>query len=181
MSPAPESETFLEENMTTREKIIVALMVVAVAYGAYALFFEKPPGPQTLQTQTGLDSLNTFVTKVAETTKSGLSEEDAYIVQQAESQWHQDPMATIKSKTEAEVKQQEEEAQAPPPGVKIVYSGYLQMGDKSLAIINGMEYETGDELSGGGYVVRNISPSRVVLAKTPDGKQTLVIPLVEPD
>ena len=165
--------------MTTREKIIVGLMVLAVVYGVYAIFFEKPAGPQTLQTQTGLDSLNTFITQVAETTKSGLSETDAYIMQQAESQWYQDPMATIKTNTEAEAKQKEEELQAPPPDVKIVYSGYLQMGDKRLAIINGMEYEAGDELIQGGYVIRSISPSRVVLAKTPDGKQTLVVPLLE--
>ena len=165
--------------MTTREKIIVALMVLAVAYGGYALFFEKPPGPKTLQTQAGLDSLNKFITQIAETTKSGLSEGDAYVIQEAESQWYQDPMVTINTKTESEVKEKQEEVQAPPPGVKIVYSGYLQMGDKSLAIVNGMEYEAGDELIQGGYVIRNISPSRVVLATTPDGKRTLVVPLVE--
>jgi len=165
--------------MTTREKIIVGLMVLAVGYGVYALFFEKPPGPETLQTQTGLDSLNTFITKVAETTKSGLSEADSYVIQQAESQWYQDPMVTIRTKTESEVKEKEAEAQAPLPTVKIVYSGYLQMGDKRLAIINGMEYEAGDELIQGGYVVRNISPIRVVLATTPDGQRTIIVPLVE--
>jgi hypothetical protein len=165
--------------MTTREKIIVGLMVLAVVYGVYALFFEKPPGLQTLQTQTGLDSLNTFITQVAETTKSGLSEADAYVIQQAESQWYQDPMVTIRTNTESETKEKEEEVQAPPPEVKIVYSGYLQMGDKRLAIINGMEYEAGDELIQGGYVIRDISPSRVVLATSPDGKRKLVVPLVE--
>ncbi len=44
-----------------------------------------------------------------------------------------------RTKTESEVKEKGE-AQAPRHSQDCVF-GYLQMGDKRLAIINGMEYE----------------------------------------
>lgn len=166
--------------MTTREKIIVGLMVLVVGYGVYTIFLEKPPGIKTLQAQTGLEALNTFITKVAETTKSGLSDADAYIIQQAEAQWDQDPMVSVETEIEPEVKEKGEDVKTPPAqAVRIVYSGYLEMGDKRIAIINGLEYEPGDVLVEGGYMVREISSTRVVLATTQGGKKTLVVPLVE--
>jgi hypothetical protein len=53
------------------------------------------------------------------------------------------------------------------------------MGDKRLAIINGVEYAAGDELEQGGYMVRSITPSRVVIVSTRDSKQKFIFPLEE--
>jgi hypothetical protein len=36
-------------------------------------------------------------------------------------------------------------------------------GNKVLALINGMEYQVGEELESGGYVVLEIDPEKVVL------------------
>jgi hypothetical protein len=57
----------------------------------------------------------------------------------------------------------------------MIYSGFLQMGQKRLAIINGMEYETGDRLEPGGFLLKSISPTRVVIA--PRGKKSKSISL----
>ena len=51
---------------------------------------------------------------------------------------------------------------------RVQYTGFLQMGDTRLAIINGMEYEAGDQLEPGGFIIRRILPNHVVVA--PPGK-----------
>ena len=53
------------------------------------------------------------------------------------------------------------------------------MGDKRFAIINGLEYTTGDELEQGGFVVRSITPSQVVIFSTDRSKKKFVFPLEE--
>ena len=66
--------------MTTREKIIVGLMLVVVAFGAYELFLAPTPGALPIQTSSqGLEPLNDFINKVADANqKGGLSETEAY-------------------------------------------------------------------------------------------------------
>jgi hypothetical protein len=48
---------------------------------------------------------------------------------------------------------------------KFTYSGYIQAGEKELAIINNTEYQTGDTLEEytGLYVLKSIYPSRVII------------------
>jgi hypothetical protein len=47
------------------------------------------------------------------------------------------------------------------------------MGDRKLAIINGVEYETGEELKFAGYIVERIEPLKVVIRDKE--KQTIII------
>lgn len=65
-----------------------------------------------------------------------------------------------------------------------VYSGYIKIGQKIYAVINGVEYARGDELAEGGYVVQAIDKNSVLLERT-DGssgrKFTKRVPLVEDD
>jgi hypothetical protein len=49
------------------------------------------------------------------------------------------------------------------------YSGILQVGDATVAFINGHEYRVGDELTEGGYVVEKIDRAEVVLRGTTGG------------
>ncbi|MGD9058517.1 MAG: hypothetical protein PVF38_20400, partial [Desulfobacterales bacterium] len=82
--------------MTQREKIIVGLMLLTVAYGIYALFFEGKGNstttePASVSSAVQLENLNAFITKVAEASKAGLSKEDKYIISRAETEWKQDP------------------------------------------------------------------------------------------
>jgi hypothetical protein len=60
-----------------------------------------------------------------------------------------------------------------------IYTGFLRMGEKKLAIINGMEYEAGDILEPDGFIIRSISPSRVVIAPAGKKKKTLTLPMEE--
>jgi len=65
-----------------------------------------------------------------------------------------------------------------------VYSGFIKVGQRVLAVINGIEYACGDKLAEGGYVVQSIDKNAVVLERA-DGstgrKYTKRVPLVEDD
>ena len=53
------------------------------------------------------------------------------------------------------------------------------MGDKRLAILNGIEYEVGDRLEPGGLIVRNIHPNHVVIGPPDLKSKKVVLPMEE--
>jgi hypothetical protein len=162
--------------MSNREKIIVALMVLSVSYGAYILFFSTPPKSKIVSSvgDRQLEVLNTFITKVADKTKSGLSKEQAYILQKAQAEWKQDPFVQLRPK-----KVEEDTGPAPVLDARVRYTGFLQMGDRRLAIISGMEYETGDRLESGGFIIRSIFPNRVMVSPPGKNKKLMILPMDE--
>ena len=81
---------------------------------------------------------------------------------------------------EAEKKSDEEEEQKDVSWqqVKLVYSGYLKIGDMILAIINGTEYGIGEPLDIPGFSVKYIAPHQVVVEV--EGQiDNLILPLEE--
>jgi hypothetical protein len=173
--------------MSNREKIIVGLMLFTVVYGIYALFFENKgkggitPTASVSATQQ-LESLNAFITKVAEASQAGLSKEDKFIISRAESGWKQDPMITVEltDRPEDEMnKRKQQVIQTTGPQLDVSYTGFMQMGDKKLAIIDGFEYAAGDELEQGGFVVRSITPRQVVIVSTDKSKKKFIFLLEE--
>jgi hypothetical protein len=172
--------------MTNREKMIVGLMLLTVAYGVYTLFFEGKVKSSSTTPATSisvtkqLETLNEFITKVAEASQAGLSKEDKYIISKAEAAWKQDPLTTVEltNKPEDEIKRQEV-VDTSGPQLNVSYTGFMQMGDKKFAVINGLEYTTGDELEQGGFVVRSITPRQVVIISTGRSKKRFVFPLEE--
>jgi len=71
-----------------------------------------------------------------------------------------------------------------PGGEDLIYSGYIKVGQKVFAVVNGIEYACGDKLAEGGYVMQAIEKNAVLLERT-DGasgrKYTKRVPLVEDD
>ena len=62
-------------------------MLLTVVYGVYTVFFEGKGGTPEITAISAtkeLENLNSFITKVAEASKSGLSEEDKYIIELAD-------------------------------------------------------------------------------------------------
>jgi hypothetical protein len=163
--------------MSNREKIIVGLMVVAVIYGAYILFFSSP-STATKQTKIvsgdkELEALNTFITKIAAKTNTGPSKSQAYILQKAQIEWKQDPFVELQPKKVVDT------GPAPVLDTRVKYTGFLQMGDARLAIISGMEYEPGDRLEPGGFIIRRIFPNHVVVSPPGKNKKTMILPMEE--
>ncbi|MGD9134444.1 MAG: hypothetical protein PVF78_12390, partial [Desulfobacterales bacterium] len=65
------------------------------------------------------------------------------------------------------------------PQLNVSYTGFMQMGDKKFAIIDGLEYAAGEELERGGFVVRSITPNQVVIFSTDGSKKKFVFTLEE--
>ena len=151
-------------------------MVVSVILGIYMIFFESPRQTTTISSDAGreLEMLNTFITKVAEQTQSGPSKEQAYILNKAQSAWKQDPLIHLEAK-----KVEVDTGPEPVLDARVQYTGFLQMGDTRLAIINGMEYEAGDQLEPGGFIILRILPNRVVMAPPGKNKKTMTLPMEE--
>jgi hypothetical protein len=161
--------------MSKREKILVGLSILAVVYGLYVWFLGSPQQAAIADGDKDQKELKAFILKVAEKTAARLSENQTYALQKAQDPWERDPLFQIEPKMPEEV----EERQEPVLTTKAIYTGFLRMGDKRLAIINGMEYEIGDVLEPDGFIIRSISPNRVVIAPPGKKKKTLTLPLEE--
>jgi hypothetical protein len=163
--------------MTKREKIIVFLMVVSLVYGFYVFFLESPPKRGLAKTTSKLDTFNQFITNIATMTKDGLSEIDAYIIENIGAKWTKDPL--LNTRRDFEFEPEDKLTLTSLETIGINYNGFLQMGNRNLAIINGLEYETGEELEKEGFTVGRIYSNRVVILWK-GGKKKISIPLEEP-
>jgi len=168
--------------MTRREKIIVFSMILVVIYGAYDLLraaHSKKSAPVTAST-----GVKKFV-DVSERNKllkdiSNVLKEDKitgariYIAARAEREWTSDPFSISRLSSEGNKIALENTM----GDGKFVYNGYLEIGNKKIAIINGVDYQTGDNLELCGYKVKSISPSRVIIVNT---KKTgkITVPFLE--
>ena len=61
---------------------------------------------------------------------------------------------------------------------KIIYSGYVDSGKNKMAVINGIEYRIGEELKEEGYILKQITPSKVMIFNKSTGNK-LEIPIQE--
>ena len=111
-------------------------MLLSVVYGVYILFLSSPQQKAILNDVNDQKALKAFIIKVAEKMSTGLSKNQAYVLQKAETKWKQDPLIQIKPEV---VEEKEESPQSEPVlATKIAYTGFLFFVNKRLAIINGM-------------------------------------------
>lgn len=164
--------------MGKREKIILSLMVLSIfLYGIYHFSSIKPSdtgikGPEKKEAK-----LNKFVADIAvKLKKKDISRTDKHIIAMAKSEWAGDPFLRVALPVESQPKQERVAASA--LNVNFIYSGYMEMGDNRLAVINGMEYVVGEKLDPGGYIVNSISPAQVVIG-IEGTNQTIVLPVEE--
>lgn len=171
--------------MTTREKIIVGVMCLTIVYGAYELFGARMDRKTTTAAKDKpVQSLQSFV---ADVTKKLIGEKIAneyqYIIAKADNNWPKDPFiqttTPLKSKNvvQSTVEQPSKQSQRFP---EFIYSGFLQLGDTKIAVINGMEYASGEALDTKGYFVKNISPQFVIIGKV-KSPGIIKLPLSETD
>lgn len=162
--------------MTNREKIIVGLAALALGYGALELLLPRANVAPALKPQS-VEGLNAFIGKVADATRVGAAETGAIVIQKAETAWKQDPFLEIQKAKAAEPAATRPKETARPPS--LAYSGFIELGSKRLAIINGQEYEAGDKLNPGGLTIKSILPTRVVIEPAPGEGAPIVLPLQE--
>jgi hypothetical protein len=159
--------------------IILGVMAIVILYAAFDYLApqKKIPGVDMAQKTA---ELKTFVTDLT----AGLGKDSSknlgtLIFSRAEREWTQDPFLDSRAyKSWSQVKVPAKEAGAAAPKIEFVYSGYLEVDRKRMAIINGMEYREGEGLDTKGYVLKSVSPSSVVIENRGIGA-TVNVPLLE--
>ena len=166
--------------MSKREKIIVGLMVAAILYGGYNFLFSGFVGGKKESYAKPQVAVNEFVADLkkriqgADTTAT-----DTEILSKSYAQWQKDPFLVVKKSGGSEEKAAKE--------FEIIdrgeltgsfnYSGYMEMGKNKLAIINGMEYQEGDQLDIQGTALKKISSGDVHIYV--DAKQGVIVVPIE--
>ena len=154
-------------------------MFLAVAYGVYAVFFSSPSKTTLVDKSINLNELNKLVTTVSQTlTQESLSEADIYIIKRAEAPWRDDLFSERYEKKPTEEDKKKGVADSTPQKSTFTYSGFMEIGRERIAIINGMQYQTGDEVKPDGYIVRAIHPKKVIL-EIKGEKEKIILPISE--
>jgi len=170
------------KNISRREKIIIGLVTLAVLYGLFELLRQ----PATKDSYTGIwednKALNELVAGIDRViTGEGLTQGEQYTLVSAQDEWPQDPFSDVPldmleagDMTDIEETVADMQISESDPG--FYYSGFLIMGDKRIAIIDGQEYEKGDELKSGLYTVQGIDPEKVAI-KDKKGSRVFIVPI----
>jgi len=141
--------------MSKREKIIIGVMVFSILF-ALVYFLtptltgrEEKTGDQYSGSEKIIQEIATELKKVA------ASPHENYIIARAEAAWAKDPFYR---------KIQPAPVKAAAGTQEIVYSGFVDMGEKKLAVINGSTYQVGEKLDfGSSFFLKSVEPSRVVI------------------
>ena len=165
-------------KMGKRQMIILGVTAIVILYAAFDYLAPKKKIPGGVDMAQKTAELKTFVTNLT----TGLGKDSSknlgtLIFSRAEREWTQDPFLDSRAyKSWTQVKVTAKEAAAPK--IEFVYSGYLEVDRKRMAIINGMEYREGEGLDAKGYVLKSVSPSSVVIENRGIGA-TVNVPLLE--
>jgi len=171
-------------KLNKRQLLILGVMLLVVFYGAYGFFSTGRKGQAVVDTAKKASDLNAFIGDITlALTKEAASPVDAYMIKRAEAEWLRDPFYEPKNDREDAIAKEEAHAQqveAAATALKgqLNYTGYLDMGLKKIAIVNGNEYVTGDALDVGGYVLNGIYPTKIVIYNKAT-RLTIDIPLQE--
>lgn len=152
-------------------------MIAAVIYAAYSLFLAPEDQVPVQSSKENMTELKNFVVDAATNLSSGsVSAADKYIIEQAEKVWPDSPF--LSSGNALTSQPFEAKAEVKVESIKLAYTGFLQTENSLLAIVNGMEYETGEQLTEAGYYIKRISPNKVVIGIANDPK-TIILPMDE--
>lgn len=149
--------------MSIREKIILVLASASLLYGAYEVFWN----PRAVEFREGTadgEPLSGFINRISgESTADRLSPAEKEIIRMATQPWPD----------------RFDSPRLPPPAFEQlpVFSGFIRMGGRAMAIIDGREYAEGERLEESGYLVQEIEPNRIIIGG--EGRRGIPIPLWE--
>ena len=165
-------------KLSKRQMIILVVMAIAILYAAVDFLAPKKKASAPDMTQKTAE-LSAFVTDLtAGLDKDTTKNLNALIFSRAEKEWTHDPFLDAKSyRAWSKARETVKEGGAAPK-IEFTYTGYLEMGRKRIAIINGIEYKEGEPLDIKGFVLKSVSPARVAIENRTT-RATLNIPLQE--
>lgn len=156
-------------DISKRERIMLGGMGAAILAAAVYLLWPSstPPSPE-MTPQKLADSKKAAESQLQALERIQLSPREIHTVTSAQEPWPRDPLAPKPPEPEAQVDRD-----------KFHYTGFVKVGDHSLAVINGREYQVGEQLESGGFEVVQITPEAVVLQGLMR-KNTVRIPYQDP-
>lgn len=164
--------------MKTREKAIVAIMVLVGLYAAWDLLLGgggRVTGPSLEKRRAELEQFVADVTRKMAPDAPSPTVELVFERVVAGIVWPPDPFDADASTALTMGRE------GRGPGeieVTFEYTGYVELGDRRLAIVNGSEYFEGDTLTDTGYQLHRILPGEIEI-RAIDGENQQVIPLKE--
>ncbi len=163
--------------MAKREKVLIALMIAAIGFGAFEIFFRPAFRTPVEDQKVGREEVMKLSATISQTVQEAeLGEVERYFLKTAVSEWAGDPFYVWPEPLYTGTAPEEGPAdRSGDPAESMVYSGYLEMGRTRIAVINGIEYLAGEIIQGGDFLVSNITPERVTLRSKRNG-QEFVIP-----
>jgi hypothetical protein len=164
-------------NLKKREIIILVVAAVFLLYAGYE-YLIAGPASKKVKAGASADSvtIDTFISGItSDLDKDKPSDFDTCVIRRVESDWVKNPFW----------KKDTYRAWANREGIasgsllaKIIYSGYVDSRKSKMAVINGSEYRVGEQLEIEGYVLKQITPSKVwIFNKNTGNKEE--IPLQE--
>lgn len=155
-------------GMTKREIILITAALVAVVFGINALWGggsnkgmakRNEPTPA----QSGVDS--DYAVEIAgQLGSQRLSEYESHLMSQTQLAWGKSPFLAAEPPVELDDAPDPESVKTPLR--QFNYSGYVQMRNELVGVINGMEYQVGETLvDDDQLVVSAIYPDHVVITE----------------
>ncbi|KPA08949.1 conserved hypothetical protein, membrane or secreted [Candidatus Magnetomorum sp. HK-1] len=149
-----------------KKKRIIAYSVLAVLI-LFCAFFLLPSSNQSKNQKKNITHLESITKEVKDgLKKTGMDKVTNYVINRAESMWSNDPFSDQKPAGPTSKKINGAVTSPDMPGrirPVFTYSGYMEVGEKRMAIINGMEYELNEELEIKGYYVDTIEQNWVII------------------
>jgi hypothetical protein len=167
--------------MSVREKIIVALMLITVTYGLFTwLTPGRPPGDPAAGAAGSAQQIEALVANLAATFDQGSTlERDRHLIAQAEAAWGERLFLEALPTPGGPAGGAAGNGSATPTAtVPLVYSGFISMGPRRIAVINGIEYEAGERLDHSALVLQTIEDDHVQIGGP--RQEALRIPLSNP-
>jgi hypothetical protein len=167
-------------KLTKQQIILLVAMALAVFYGAFDLLFSSSPTrPAADYAQKSTELKSFYDDTILNITKSKPSDFYLSVAAKAETDWGNDPFYDRKTyRAMMQLKDESLPGEATEQSVSFIYTGYLQLEGKKMAVINGMEYGVGESLETEGYLLREIYPTKVVIMSRAD-RIIIEIPLQE--
>lgn len=144
--------------MSNREKILVLVSFAAAIYGVIVLVDKLDKATRPVSP---VEDMAAFVGQVSATVNEDPSQGlNDSLLAKARGDWGDDPFYP-------------DGPVSFDAGEKLHYQGYVKTGRRVFALINNNEYRVGEDIEGGGLIVRAIMSDRVILV-TPERKKRIL-------
>ena len=150
-----------------RQVIIVAAAVLFSLYGLFDLAGGPKKGRTVPDAMARAADLKAFIAQTAVRIAGARpSVFDSYVMRLAGSNWGRNPFSG-----EDWMPEEGKGKGGPAARPGFAYNGYVQKGNRSVAVINDREYRAGDQLEEKGFFVKKISPAKVLIKNKGEGTE----------